>query len=135
MTLPQAVIQARVGGAETPLVFRVVYVARIPDVPGIGAGAVELVVALIDGGFAGVVEEDAGQNRGGDVSATRKAPYPTNGKFGRRKQVLNRMVRTLEYRRVAYLEIASGEDRSRCGCRVSFRTHPPGVGHRDRYDG
>jgi transposase-like protein len=66
--------------------------------------------------------------------APRKAPCPACGKPGRRKQVLNRRVRTLEYRRVAYLDITYGEYRARCGCCATFRTHPPGVGLRDRYD-
>ena len=48
--------------------------------------------------------------------------------------MLSRRVRTLEYRRVAYLDITYGEYRARCGCRATFRTHPPGVGLRDRYD-
>jgi hypothetical protein len=67
--------------------------------------------------------------------APRKAPCPACGKLGRRKQVLNRRVRTLEYRRVAYLDVTYGEYRARCGCCRTFRTHPPGVGPRDRYDG
>jgi transposase len=66
--------------------------------------------------------------------APRKAPCPTCGRLGRRKQVLRRRVRTLEYRRVAHLDITYGEYRARCGCRATFRTHPPGVGLRDRYD-
>lgn len=66
--------------------------------------------------------------------APRKAPCPTCGRLGRRKQVLRRTVRTLEYRRVAHLDITYGEYRARCSCRVTFRTHPPGVGPRDRYD-
>jgi hypothetical protein len=66
--------------------------------------------------------------------APRKAPCPTCGRLGRRKQTLVRRVRTLEYRRVAHLEITYGEYRARCGCRKTFRTHPPGVGLRDRYD-
>lgn len=37
--------------------------------------------------------------------APSKAPCPTCGKLGRLKQVLHRTVRTLAYRRVAYLEI------------------------------
>ncbi|MDB5351279.1 MAG: hypothetical protein JWN86_2526 [Planctomycetota bacterium] len=64
----------------------------------------------------------------------REAPRPACGRLGRRKQVLRRRVRTLEYRRVAYLDITYGEYRARCGCRATFRTHPPGVGLRDRYD-
>lgn len=66
--------------------------------------------------------------------APRKAPCPTCGRPGRRKQVLRRTARTLEYRRVAHLDITYGEYRARCACRATFRTHPPGVGPRDRYD-
>jgi hypothetical protein len=66
--------------------------------------------------------------------APRKAPCPTCGRLGRRKQVLARKARTLEYRRVVYLDITYGEYRARCGCCTTFRTHPPGVGLRDRYD-
>src|SRR5690349_14508308 len=66
--------------------------------------------------------------------APRKAPCLACGKLGRRKQVLRRTVRSLEYRRVAHLDITYGEYRARCGCCSTFRTHPPGVGLRDRYD-
>ena len=67
--------------------------------------------------------------------APRKAPCPTCGRLGRRKQVLTRRVRTLQYRQIAHLDITYGEYRARCGCCKTFRTHPPGVGLRDRYDG
>jgi transposase-like protein len=66
--------------------------------------------------------------------APRKAPCPSCGRLGRRKQVLRRTVRTLEYRRIAHLDITYGEYRARCACRATFRTHPPGVDLRDRYD-
>ena len=66
--------------------------------------------------------------------APRKAPCPTCGAFGRRKQILRRSVRTLAYRQVAYLEITYGEYRAGCGCCATFRTHPPGIGPRQRYD-
>jgi transposase-like protein len=66
--------------------------------------------------------------------APRKARCPTCGKLGRRKQMLKRTVRTLEYRRIAHLEITYGEYRAQCDCCATFRTHPPGVGLRDRYD-
>src|SRR3982750_4202663 len=66
--------------------------------------------------------------------APRKGPRPPRGSLGRRKQVLRRPVRTLEYRRVAHLDITYGEYRAQCGCCITFRTHPPGVGLRDRYD-
>ena len=66
--------------------------------------------------------------------APRKAPCPSCGKLGRRKQTLKRSVRTIEYRRVAHLDISYGEYRASCDCSATFRTHPPGVGLRDRYD-
>ena len=66
--------------------------------------------------------------------APRKAPCPTCGQLARRKQILRRSVRTLEYRRVASLQITYGAYRTRCHCCTTFRTHPPGVGLRDRYD-
>ncbi|MFO0888182.1 MAG: transposase [Isosphaeraceae bacterium] len=66
--------------------------------------------------------------------APRKAPCPTCRRLGRRKQIFRRTLRTLEYRRVAHLDITYGEYRARCGCWATFRTHPPGVGLRDRYD-
>lgn len=66
--------------------------------------------------------------------APRQAPCPLCGRLGRRKQILHRRVRTLAYRRVAYLDVTYGEYRARCGCRSTFRTHPPGVGPRARYD-
>lgn len=66
--------------------------------------------------------------------APRKAPCPTCGMLGRRKQILTRRVRTLQYRQIAHLDITYGEYRARCCCCTTFRTHPPGVGLRDRYD-
>jgi hypothetical protein len=66
--------------------------------------------------------------------APRKAPCPACGRLGRRKQLLRRTVRTLEYHRVAHLDITYGEYRARCGCAATFRTHPADVGPRDRYD-
>lgn len=66
--------------------------------------------------------------------APRHAPCPACGRLGRREQALRRRVRTLACRRVAFLDVAYGECRARCGCRSTFRTHPPGVGPRARYD-
>ena len=40
----------------------------------------------------------------------------------------------MAYKPVAYLDITYGEYRARCGCCTTFRTHPPGVGLRARYD-
>jgi hypothetical protein len=43
-------------------------------------------------------------------------------------------VRTLAYRRVAWLRVTYGEYQARCGCRATFRTSPAGVRPRAKYD-
>lgn len=63
------------------------------------------------------------------------APCPTCGVRGRRKQVLPpRLVRTIAYKQVVYLEITAAEYYARCGCCKTFRSHPEGVGPRWLYD-
>ncbi|WP_422928711.1 transposase [Singulisphaera sp. PoT] len=66
--------------------------------------------------------------------APSQAPCPTCGKRGRRKQVLRRLVRTLAYKQVVFLDITYGEYRARCGCCSTFRTCPPGVEPKAAYD-
>src|SRR5215471_4619837 len=56
--------------------------------------------------------------------APRRAPCPHCGRLGRRKRLLHRRVRTLAYRRVAWLEVTYAEYRARCGCCKYFRTWP-----------
>jgi hypothetical protein len=56
--------------------------------------------------------------------APRRAPCPRCGRLGRRKRLLHRRVRTLAYRRVAWLEVTYAEYRARCGCCKYFRTWP-----------
>ena len=63
------------------------------------------------------------------------APCPTCGKRGRRKQILpSRLVRTIAYKRVVYLEITCAEYRARCDCCKTFRSTPEGVELGCRYD-
>ena len=57
-------------------------------------------------------------------SAPRRAPCPSCGRQGHRKRLLHRRVRTLAYRRVAWLELTYAEYRSRCSCCKYFRTWP-----------
>jgi Transposase len=64
----------------------------------------------------------------------KKAPCPTCGKLAPRKDVHHRMVRTIAYKKVVFLEITYGEYRARCGCCTTFRTTPPGVEPRALYD-
>lgn len=66
--------------------------------------------------------------------APAKAPCPHCGKLGRRKATHNRLVRTLAYKQVVFLDVTSGEYRARCSCRKTFRTNPPDVEPKALYD-
>src|ERR1051326_218111 len=66
--------------------------------------------------------------------APQRAPCPTCGRGGHRKRLLHRRVRTLAYRRVAWLEVTYAEYRSRCGCCKYFRTWPLDVPPKADYD-
>src|SRR3954471_3373654 len=66
--------------------------------------------------------------------APKKAPCPRCGKLGRRKRTFTRRVRTVAFKKVAYLEITCGEFGARCGCRKTFRNSPEGVLPRTLYD-
>src|SRR5947209_18838716 len=66
--------------------------------------------------------------------APRRAPCPTCGRRARRKRLLHRRVRTLAYRRVAWLEVTYAEYRARCACRKYFRTWPLDVPAKADYD-
>ena len=66
--------------------------------------------------------------------APRRAPCPSCGRQGHRKRLLHRRVRTLAYRRVAWLEVTYAEYRSRCGCCKYFRTWPLDVPPKADYD-
>ena len=66
--------------------------------------------------------------------APRRAPCPSCGRRGHRKRLLHRRVRTLAYRRVAWLEVTSAEYRAHCGCCKYFRTWPLDVPPKADYD-
>ncbi len=66
--------------------------------------------------------------------APKKAPCPTCGKRGRRKRTLNRIVRTVAYKAVAFLEITYGEYAAGCDCCTTFRNSPEGVLPKAPYD-
>src|SRR6516162_9720294 len=66
--------------------------------------------------------------------APKKAPCPQCGKRGRRKRIMTRRVRTLAYKAIAFLEITYGEYAAGCDCCSTFRTHPPGVLPKAKYD-
>ena len=64
----------------------------------------------------------------------KKAPCPKGGRSGRRKRTSTRMVRTVAYKAVAFLEVTYGEYQARCGCCTTFRNTPEGVLPRALYD-
>jgi Transposase len=67
--------------------------------------------------------------------APKKAPCPTCGKHGHRKRKCPpRLVRTVMYKKIAYLEITCGEYKAHCGCCTTFRTTHEDVLPRARYD-
>jgi hypothetical protein len=66
--------------------------------------------------------------------APRRASCPHCGRPGRRKRLLHRRVRTLAYRRVAWLEVTYAEYRTRCACCKYFRTWPLDVPPKADYD-
>src|SRR4051812_24103048 len=66
--------------------------------------------------------------------APRRAPCPSCGRPGRRKRLRRRRVRTLAYRRVAWLEVTYAEYQAHCGCRKYFRTWPLDVPPKADYD-
>jgi transposase-like protein len=66
--------------------------------------------------------------------APKKAPCPKCGKHGRRKRTVNRMVRTVVYKAIAYLDITCGEYAARCDCCKTFRNTPEGVLPKALYD-
>jgi hypothetical protein len=66
--------------------------------------------------------------------APKKAPCPHCGKYGRRKRMLTRTVRTVAYKTIAFLEITYGEYQANCNCCTTFRTNPEGVLPKAHYD-
>jgi hypothetical protein len=67
--------------------------------------------------------------------ASKKAPCPNCGKHGRRVRKLTpRLVRTVAYKTIVYLEITCGEYRAKCDCCTTFRNTPEGVLPRAHYD-
>lgn len=67
-------------------------------------------------------------------TAPKKAPCPHCGQLARRVRRLRRYVRTIAYKQIAYLDVAYGEYRARCGCCRTFRTNPDGVLPKHHYD-
>jgi hypothetical protein len=66
--------------------------------------------------------------------APAKAPCPHCGKLGRRKATHHRLVRSLAYKQVVFLDVTYGEYRTQCRCSKTFRTNPPDVEPKALYD-
>jgi hypothetical protein len=67
--------------------------------------------------------------------APKKAPCPKCGKHGcRARKLPPRLVRTVAYKAIVYLEITCGEYRAKCDCCTTFRNTPEGVLPRALYD-
>jgi transposase-like protein len=66
--------------------------------------------------------------------APKKAPCPKCGKHGLRKRTRTRMVRTVAYKSIVFLEVTCGEYQARCECCKTFRNTPEGVLPRALYD-
>lgn len=66
--------------------------------------------------------------------APKRAPCPHCGRLGRRKRILHRRLRTLQYHAVAWLEVTYAEYQSHCGCCRYFRTWPLDVPQKADYD-
>lgn len=65
----------------------------------------------------------------------KKHPCPTCGKRGDRVRLLDRRVRSLAYKRAAWLHVHYAEYRARCRCRKFFRSWPVDVPQKSDYDG
>jgi transposase-like protein len=59
---------------------------------------------------------------------------PNCGKPGRRKQVLNREVRSIAFGEIKILDVSYAEYRATCDCCRTFRSSPPGIDPRCHYD-
>lgn len=66
--------------------------------------------------------------------APKKAPCPKCGKFADRVKTHHREVRTILYKKVAYLQVTYGEYQARCRCCTTFRNAPGDVLPRHKYD-
>jgi len=62
-------------------------------------------------------------------------PCPHCGRHGRRKRTLHRRIRSLAYRRVAYLDVHYAEYQAACACCKFFRSWPLDVPPKADYDG
>ena len=66
--------------------------------------------------------------------ANKKAPCPQCGKHGKLIRTHTREVRTIAYKKVAWLELTYGEYKARCGCCKTFCNSPEDVLPKAKYD-
>jgi Transposase len=66
--------------------------------------------------------------------APKKAPCPHCGRFGRRKAIHQRTVRSIAYKAILLLHVTTAEYRASCDCCTTFRTQIDGIEPKTRYD-
>src|SRR5262245_19133022 len=66
--------------------------------------------------------------------APERAPCPHCGRLGRRKEILERTVRSIAYRAILLVHLTTAEYRARCACCTTFRTHIEGIEPKAHYD-
>lgn len=64
----------------------------------------------------------------------RKAPCPKCGKFGRRKRIRIRRVRSIAFQQELWREVHYGEYAAKCHCCKTFRSFPEDIEPKARYD-
>lgn len=66
--------------------------------------------------------------------APKKAPCPTCGQLGRRKDYHERIVRSIAYQAILLLHVTTAEYRATCACCTTFRTQIDGIAPKAHYD-
>jgi hypothetical protein len=66
--------------------------------------------------------------------APKKAPCPHCGQPGRRKDILERTVRSIAYKAILLFHVTTAEYRATCACCTTFRTQIDGIEPKAHYD-
>jgi hypothetical protein len=66
--------------------------------------------------------------------APKKAPCPSCGRLGRRKDRHERTVRSIAYQAILLIHVTTAEYRATCDCCTTFRTQVEGIAPKAHYD-
>jgi Transposase len=66
--------------------------------------------------------------------APKKAPCPHCGRLGRRKDFLERTIRSIAYKAILLVHVTTAEYRATCDCCTTFRTQVEGIAPKAKYD-